>query len=205
MNEDLKDSILSIFEAALNAQLRAVRRSARGAPRRLAGSSDRSCPKLTWPMTYLKKPDPHSTSPSCWTVSTPLLASPSIAKVWSLPSPKRSPGRTVSCAPRRTPSGCVRGPLTLLAAFLEIAAGWRGVFPQSRSFQRAVRQAWARWCVWGDGACPASFGPTAARIAVGARSIFCTRAVSGSRRSCFDRFSRAPWLTARDGWWACRR
>jgi len=31
--------------------------------------------------------------------------------------------------------------LTLLAAFLEIAAGWRGVFPQSRSFQRAVRQA----------------------------------------------------------------
>jgi hypothetical protein len=31
--------------------------------------------------------------------------------------------------------------LTLLAAFLEIAAGWRGVFPQSRTSQRAVRQA----------------------------------------------------------------
>ena len=31
--------------------------------------------------------------------------------------------------------------MTLLAAFLEIAAGWRGVFPQSRTFQRAVRQA----------------------------------------------------------------
>ena len=31
--------------------------------------------------------------------------------------------------------------MTLLAAFLEITAGWRAVFPQSRSFQRAVRQA----------------------------------------------------------------
>jgi hypothetical protein len=31
--------------------------------------------------------------------------------------------------------------VTLLAAFLEIAAGWREVFPQSRTFQRAVRQA----------------------------------------------------------------
>jgi hypothetical protein len=31
--------------------------------------------------------------------------------------------------------------MTLLAAFLEIAAGWRGVFPQSRTFHRAVRQA----------------------------------------------------------------
>ena len=31
--------------------------------------------------------------------------------------------------------------MTLLAAFLEIAAGWRCVFPQSRTFQRAVRQA----------------------------------------------------------------
>lgn len=31
--------------------------------------------------------------------------------------------------------------MTLLAAFLEIAAGWREVFPQSRTFQRAVRQA----------------------------------------------------------------
>lgn len=31
--------------------------------------------------------------------------------------------------------------MTLLAAFLDIAAGWRSVFPQSRTFQRAVRQA----------------------------------------------------------------
>jgi hypothetical protein len=31
--------------------------------------------------------------------------------------------------------------MTLLAAFLEIADGWRGVFPQSRTFHRVVRQA----------------------------------------------------------------
>jgi hypothetical protein len=31
--------------------------------------------------------------------------------------------------------------VTLLLAFLEIAAGWRGVFPQARTFHRAVRQA----------------------------------------------------------------
>jgi hypothetical protein len=31
--------------------------------------------------------------------------------------------------------------MTLLAAFLEIAAGWRDIFPQSRTFHRAVRQA----------------------------------------------------------------
>ena len=31
--------------------------------------------------------------------------------------------------------------MTLLAAFLDITASWRSVFPQSRTFQRAVRQA----------------------------------------------------------------
>jgi hypothetical protein len=31
--------------------------------------------------------------------------------------------------------------MTLLATFLEITAGWREVFPQARTFQRAVRQA----------------------------------------------------------------
>ena len=30
--------------------------------------------------------------------------------------------------------------MTLLAAFLDIAADWRSVFPQARSWQRAVRQ-----------------------------------------------------------------
>jgi hypothetical protein len=33
--------------------------------------------------------------------------------------------------------------MTLLAAFLDIAAGWRSVFPQSRTCRRAVRQALA--------------------------------------------------------------
>ena len=33
--------------------------------------------------------------------------------------------------------------MTLLAAFLAIAAGWRDVFPQQRTTCRAVRQALA--------------------------------------------------------------
>ena len=31
--------------------------------------------------------------------------------------------------------------MTLLAAFLDIASGWSDVFPQARTFRRAVRQA----------------------------------------------------------------
>jgi hypothetical protein len=31
--------------------------------------------------------------------------------------------------------------MTVLAAFLEIVAAWRSVFPQSRTLHRAVRQA----------------------------------------------------------------
>src|SRR3981189_1639656 len=61
-------------------------------------------------MTYLRKPVPRSTSPCCWTASTTPLASLSTAKASSLPSPRKSPDRTVSCAPRRIPSDCIRRP-----------------------------------------------------------------------------------------------
>src|ERR1039458_717067 len=84
--------------------------SAKVIPRRLDPLARKVCLKLTWPMTYLKRPALRSTSPSCWTASTPPLASPSIAKASSLPSPRRSPATTASCAPRRIPSGCVRRP-----------------------------------------------------------------------------------------------
>src|SRR5271169_3264237 len=66
------------------------------------------CLKLTWPMTYSKRPGPRSTSPNSSTVSTPPSASPSIAKASSLPSPRRSPAKTASCVPTRTPSPCAR-------------------------------------------------------------------------------------------------
>ena len=39
--------------------------------------------------------------------------------------------------------------MTLLATFLEVATGWRAVFPQSRTFHRAVRQALGSLVCWG--------------------------------------------------------
>src|SRR5260370_29360645 len=66
------------------------------------------CLKLTWPMTYLRRPALPSTSPICWLVSKPPFPLPLIAKAWFPPSPKRSPAATASCAPPRTPSACAR-------------------------------------------------------------------------------------------------
>src|ERR1019366_4415599 len=62
--------------------------------------------KLTWPMAYSKKPTPRCMSPYCSLAFTPPLASPSIAIASSLPSPRKSPARTASSAPRRIPSVC---------------------------------------------------------------------------------------------------
>src|SRR5664279_472965 len=47
-------------------------------------------------------------SPRSWSASKPSSASPSIAKAWSLRSPKRWPVATASCARKRTPSRSVR-------------------------------------------------------------------------------------------------
>src|SRR5450759_4797086 len=66
--------------------------------------------KLTWPMTYSRTLAPRCMSPNCSHAFTPLLASPSIAKASSLPSPRKSPARTASSAPTRTPSACDRRP-----------------------------------------------------------------------------------------------
>lgn len=47
-----------------------------------------------------------------------------------------------SSVPRRLPEGPPpQGPRSLLACFLEIVADWEAVFPQSRTYLRAVRQA----------------------------------------------------------------
>ena len=62
MPDDLKDTILSIFEASLDAQLRAVApasESRRNSRRRL---SVKVCRKSIWPTTYLNAPAPPCTS-----------------------------------------------------------------------------------------------------------------------------------------------
>jgi hypothetical protein len=77
--------------------------------------------------------------------------------------------------------------MSLLVEFLAIVQDWRAVFPQQRTFQRGVRQALGSLVCRAVAASPASSGPTAARTAVGARSIFSIPAVSGSRSGCFRR------------------
>jgi hypothetical protein len=42
--------------------------------------------------------------------------------------------------------------MSLLSEFLAITQDWRSVFPQERTFQRAVRQALVLWFVWADAA-----------------------------------------------------
>src|SRR5712692_5132551 len=82
--------------------------SARETQARPGPPADQVCLRLTWPMTYLKRPALPSTSPICWPVLEHRFPLPSIAKVWSPPSPKRSPAATAFCAPPRTPSACAR-------------------------------------------------------------------------------------------------
>src|ERR1700680_3446640 len=96
---------LKLFWTPNGAPFAAFARGLRTCPSRHA---EQVCPRLTWLMTYLKKPAPPSTSPICWPASSPPYPWLSIARAWSPPSPKRSPVATVSCAPPRTLSACAR-------------------------------------------------------------------------------------------------
>jgi hypothetical protein len=102
MNDELKDSILDIFEASLEAQLRAVRRLRHGDMTSTHPSPNKGLSQVDMAFDVLKKPAPRFTSPNSWIASTPPLASPSIARASSLLSPRRSPATTASCAPIRT-------------------------------------------------------------------------------------------------------
>lgn len=54
----------------------------------------------------------------------------------------KPPQTTLPCIPRPVPEGPPpEGPSSLLACFLDIAADWKAIFPQSRTYVRAVRQA----------------------------------------------------------------
>src|ERR1035438_8351512 len=73
--------------------------------------------RLTWHMTYSRKPAPRCMSPNCSPAFSPPLPSPSIAIASSLPSPRKSPARTASSAPRRIPSACDRRPDDFAGSF----------------------------------------------------------------------------------------
>ena len=110
MNDDLKDSFLSIFEASLEAQLRAVRRLRKGdtpAPRP-ARSKGLSQVDMAYDVLKKARSSLHVSalldrihSAFGVTVDRESLVS-SLTKRW--------PAKTVSCAPGRIPSGCARRP-----------------------------------------------------------------------------------------------
>src|ERR1035438_5276825 len=106
MNDDLKESILSIFEASLDAQLRAVRRLRQGGHVAPRPSRRKGLSQVDMAYDVLKK------------ARSPLHVSELLARIHSsfgvavdrdsLVSSlsKKSPARTASSAPRRIPSVC---------------------------------------------------------------------------------------------------
>src|SRR5208282_3874693 len=68
------------------------------------------CPRLTWRTTYSREPAPPCTSPNSWRAFNPPSMSTSIARAWSLRSPRKWPVAIAFCAPARTLSLYVRRP-----------------------------------------------------------------------------------------------
>src|SRR6266851_129097 len=150
MNDDLKDLILSTFEASLEAQLRAVRRLRQGEttpphPSRRGGLS-----QIDMAYDVLKK------------ARSPLHVSEILARIqaafWRhrrsrkprlLAHQKGRAGRSLPAHREKHLQLTPGGPMTLLAAFLKIVADWHSVFPQSRTWKRAVRPALGSRVCWG--------------------------------------------------------
>ena len=90
--------------------------------------------------------------------------------------------------------------MKLLAAFLSIVEEWQAVFPQQRTYQRAVRQALGsltclgRHClsriIWTNGGQHRSWSA----------EYFFTPAAIGNRNSYSNPFSSALWPIAHNGW-----
>jgi hypothetical protein len=92
--------------------------------------------------------------------------------------------------------------MTLLAAFLDIAAGWRSGFPQSRTFQRAVRQALGSLVCLGRRCLSRIVSTNGGQNRSWSAEDFLHSRCEWQPRSCFDPSSNAPWFTALAGWWA---
>jgi hypothetical protein len=147
MTNDLRDVFLSIFEASLYAQLRAVRRLRHGeTAATLRSRKGRSQVDMAYDVLKKARSPLHVSELLARiqaffgvTVDRESLVSSLSKKVARQDRFLRTGKNTFSQS--RTFQPATGGPMTLLAAFLDIAAGWRSVFPQSRTFQRAARQA----------------------------------------------------------------
>jgi len=89
--------------------------------------------------------------------------------------------------------------MSLLAAWLEIVADWREVFPQQRTFQRGVRQALASLFAWDDVAFRALSGPTVANSGVERRSTFSIPLPVGAA-AVIPTYSQRALPIVRNGW-----
>ncbi len=132
--------IVSVFEASLEAQLRAVRRLHQGEP--AAGPRQRkSLSQVDMAFDTLKKARTLCIYRRFSNVSRRTSASPSIAKAWSLLSPRGSPAATVFYARKRTPSPCGRRcdePAFRVSRNREMKKWYRTALKQQNLSQRFV-------------------------------------------------------------------
>ena len=142
MNDDIKDIILSVFEASMEAQLRAIRRLRQGQTEEARPRPKRGRSQVDMAFDILKKtrtplhvsemyrPHPYTIRRNRRSGEPGLFAEQKGGPSGPLPAPRKEH----FLAPARSP-------MKLLAAFLSIVEEWQGVFPQQRTYQRAVRQA----------------------------------------------------------------
>ena len=190
-DDHLKDLILGTVEASLDAQLRAVRRlrhrGPAAPPRARKGLS-----QVDMADDVSRRPAGRCTSRRFSLASGPSSTCRSIARAWCRRSPRRSRAGIASCAPTKTPSACAR------RGGDRRAADAAGHVPQPRRAVARRVSAAAHPSArgppggglvvgWAAAVCRGSSGPTGASAGVGARSISCTRGVTGIPTRCSRR------------------
>ena len=195
MPDDLKDSILSIFEASLEAQLRAVRRLRSSHPSPPPHGAARSVPSRhgirhtqegPHPLACLRTPGAHPLR---------LPRRRRSRKPGLFPNQKDRPRRSLPPHRQEHVRFTPGGPMTLFAAWSEIVADWAPVSPSRAPSIAPPAKPWAPWSAWAGAVCRASSGPTAASSATGRASTSSTRVVVGNPRPCSRLCSAAPWPT----------
>jgi hypothetical protein len=143
MNNETKDLILRVFEASLEAQLRAVRRLRQGCPAPADPRPHKGLSQVDMAFDILK------------TAHAPLHVSDILDRIQDsvrhhcrsrepgvLAHQKSGPRRPLPAPGKEHFFSQTGGrPVSLLATFLSIVEDWSKVFPQQRTFQRGVRQA----------------------------------------------------------------
>jgi len=194
MPDDLKDSILSIFEASLDAQLRAVRRLRSGQPEPAPARRRQGLSQVDMAYDILKK------------ARTPLHISQLLARIHSTFHLTVDRESLVSSLTKKIARGdrFIRtdkntfglrpeapGPCSPLGS-----PSWPTGAPVSLNrvpFTAPSARPWVPWCAWAGAACRASSGPTAASTVVGPGNTSSTPVARGSPQPCSLLCSAAPW------------